>query len=595
MSVVDDFRTAVTNFALTQQNNAVTNADNVLGAWSNIVLPTVSYTPANVNVGFLAGMTAPAAPTLPSISAVSPQRPALDAISAPVFEAAPSFTLAAPVVTLPESPGATMPNSPGQAPTFNAPAIPPSPVFSLPAVPTLQSLAIPAAPTVSIPTFSSALPTADLVAPTAVFSYVERDYSSSLLDAMKTKLMSDLVNGGYGIEPADEDALWNRAREREMRNCEASIQDAARQMAARGFAAPPGAMFAQMDAIRQAAMERASDLSREIALKRADLYVENRKFTIAQIRDVEQMLIAYWGSMMERSLNAAKAVVETGIATYNAQVAAAQYRLDRYKAAGQVYEVVLKAALANLEAYKAQVEGLKLAADVQRIYADVYRTQLEGVNALANIYRTQMDGAKTQAEIEQLKLQAFKAVVETYTAQVGAKQAEFGMYESRVKGEMAKVSVFQAQVAAYGEQINAFRAKAQAAQVMLEAHLAPNKLKVDTYQADISRYSADVHSSQIALSSALGLHESKIRGFVAETSAAVQNANVWVSASKANAEIAAANAKLQGDLAVSRGQLGVASANAFATIQGHLAGSFASLAGSAISSAGSLNATIATG
>jgi gamma-glutamylcyclotransferase (GGCT)/AIG2-like uncharacterized protein YtfP len=594
-NVVEEFRSAVTNFALHQQANATTLADNVLSSWNNVELPTVEWNMPSVNADFLLNMWAPYPPQLPTISATSPDVPTLTPVTVPTFESAPQFTLVAPVVNLPAPPSATLPGAPGSAPVFNAPSIPDAPVMTLPDVPVFENLAIPAAPSVDIPVFNTTLPIDSIVAPTSSFSFVEQEYQSSLLDALKTKLMQDLVNGGYGIETQDELALWDRAMGRELRNTESAMQEAARQAAARGFALPPGAMFAQLEAARQDGMEKNSSASRDIALKRADMYVENRKFTIQQVKETEEMLITYFGYMMERALNAAKAVVELGVQVFNAKLAQANYNLDKYKAQAQVYEVVLRAALANLEAYKIKIEGARLSADVQRIHAEVYRVQLEGVNALANLYRTQMDGAKTRAEIERLRLDGFKLSVETYAAQVGAKQSEFGMYESRLKGEMSKVAVYQAQVNAYGTEIEAYKGKVGAATAVLEAQILPNKLKLEQYHHDTVRYTADVQKSQVELQAVLGRYEADVRAFSAEASVGVQYATTRVAASKANADIAAAAAKLQGDLAISRGQLGVSAANAFASVEGSISGSFASLAGSAISAASTLEASISQG
>ena len=591
---VTQFTQMAQNFALTQQGNMVYNATLAKTSWDALSLPV----PPNLSLGvptyYMNFGTAPASPILPGVPQDVPATPTLGAMTVPTFDAAPIFTLSAPIRHLPVTPDDTLPGAPGGAPSFNAPSYPSAPTASLPVAPTMQTLVLPTMPTITVPTFTSTLPVEDIVAPTNVFSYAEQPYQDAMLDALKSKLMSDLLNGGYGIEPTDELTLWQREADREMRLGEAAVQDAARQVAARGFSMPPGALNAFMDQARQSAMEKLSGASRDIAMKRADMYVDNRKFTIQQVKEVEQMLITYLGYMMERALTAAKANVELGIAVYNAQMAKLQYHLDKYRAQAQVYDTILKAALANLEIYKEQVEGAKLSVEAQRVYAELYRTQLDGVQALYGVYRTQMEAAKIQADVEQLKLQAFKTTVDTYTAQVGAKTAQFGMYEAQVRGEMSKVETYQAQASAYGTQVEAYKSKVQAAQAVLEAQIEPNKLLLQKYSADIGAYGSRLQAAQASITSTLGKYEADVKGFAAVVDAQTKAGDLYVSSSKANADVHIAAAKLQGDIATASAGVAVSASNAMGTVDAHLASAYGALAASALSSAQSLTATVAS-
>ena len=568
--------------------DAFGNAGNAFG---NILYPSVTLNTPWVSAG-ATSVAMPGYSGTTAVSASAPSSQALQPVTTPAFEDAPSFLLVSPVINLPDAPASTLPTAPGAAPVFVAPDTPARPAISFPAVPVFENLNIPAAPSVNIPTFTSALPIEDITAPTEVFSYVEQEYKSAMLDALKAKLLYDLANGGYGIETADESALWERAREREMRGAAAAIQDAARQMATRGFAIPPGAMFAQMEAVRQNTMEKTSSLSREIALKRADMYVENRKFTIQQVQATEQMLITYFGYMMERALNTSKAMVELGIKVYDAKLARLKYFVERENARTQVYEVVLKAALANLEAYKSQLEGTRVAADVQRIHAEVYKTQLDGVNALVNVYRTEVEASRVKADIEQIKLQAFKAAIETYTAQVGAKQAEFSMYESQIKGEMSKVDIYKAQVGAYGAQIDAYKSKAETARVVLEAQIEPNKLLIEKYRVDIAKYSAELQASQITLQSSVAIYDAQVKAFSASASVGTKNVDASVAAGRANAEIAVAASKVVADVAIAQAHVASSAAAAIATTQAAVGSAYGAAAAGAMSSASGLVAQV---
>lgn len=529
---------------------------------------------------------------LPSIAAQKPNPPSLGAVTVPTFGNAPEFLMAEPVLHLPTAPVNTLPSAPGNSPDFNAPALPDAPIYTMSDAPTFQNIVVPDMPSIEYPVFDTDMPVDDILAPTATFAYIEPVYDSALLDELKRKLMYDLVNGGYGIEDADEMRLWERAREREQLNAETTIQDAMRQAAARGFTIPPGALNAIISYAETTALEKNSSLSRDIMSKKADLYVQNRQFTIQQVRETEQMLITAFGYMCERLLNSAKAMVELSIAVFNARVAKYHVMLDTYKAAAQVHAELIRAASLRLEAYKTQVEGVKVGADVQRIHAEVYKVQVDGVQALINVYATQVQASKTIAEIERLKLEGFKAKVDTYLAQVQAKTAEFGMFESQIKGEMAKVNVYAASAQAYGTKVAAYKAKADAAEVVVRAQVQANQLKLDAYKSDTTRYSAELQASQIEMQGAVQAYDANIKAFSVAVDASVRASQQNVEAGKANAEIAVQHANVIASHTLHGASIQASRASASAQTMGAIAQAFGSEAASALSAASGLEAHI---
>ena len=554
-----------------------------------------SWNTPNYVFGYNGGVTqTPNNITLPGITGTLPKTPTLNAVTVPAFGNAPEFLTGEPVIKMPTAPSDDLPSAPGDAPTFVSPVLPDVPSLVLPDAPSFQNVVVPDMPLVEYPVFSSELPVDDIIAPTDVFSYIEPVYESALLDALKAKLMYDIVNGGYGIDDADEQRLWQRAREREAVNGEAAIQDATRQIAARGFSVPPGVLNTVLAQAMQTAVEKNSSLSRDILIKKADLYVQNRQFTIQQVREVEQMLITQFGYMAERLLKSAKDIVELGIAVFNARVAKYNYSLERYKAAASVYSELIKGVSLKLEAYKTQVEGAKLSVDVQRVHAEVYKIQIDGANALMNLYATQVSAAKTVSEIERLKLDAFRTVVDTYTAQVGAKVAEFGMFESQIKGEMAKVNVYQAEAQAYGTKVAAYKTKVDAAEVTARTQVQVNQLLLDQYRSDIQRYSTEVQASQVALSSAVQKYDADIKKFSVIVDANIRASQQNVEAGKANAEIAVSHASVIANTTIHGAALLSAKAAAAANTMASVAGAYGSASAAAMSAATGLEARVTT-
>ena len=193
-----------------------------------------------------------------------------------------------------------------------------SPSGVIPAPPTFQFQAPP----------SVVMPVDDLLTPTNSFSYAEGAYDRSLLDPWRAKLLSDLQNGGYGIDTNDEIALLNRTRDREVETMLTRFEEAGRAMASRGFPLPPGELAIQFDRAVQDMQNKVSDTNREIYIDRAKRFVDNRQFTIVQVKEMENILIGFYNAVQERAINVSKLTVQMAIEIYNTILARFKARLE---------------------------------------------------------------------------------------------------------------------------------------------------------------------------------------------------------------------------------------------------------------------------
>lgn len=455
----------------------------------------------------------------------------------------PDFTAVATAVAIPSSPSNTLPTAPGAAPSFVSPDIPAAPVVTLPTVPVFEAFALPTPPSINLPSFSAITPNDDLLAPTTQFQYAEAAYESTLLDPLKAKLLYDLQNGGYGIETADEIALFNREREREIEAALTRIEEAGRSMASRGFPLPPGELSIHVDRAWQDMQNKVSGVSRDIALKRADMFVENRKFTLEQIKGVEQVLIGFHSAVQERALNVAKATVEMSIAIFDALVKRYVARLDGYKTAAMVFEAQTRAELAKAEIYRTEIEAAGLSVQMQRQLVERYIAQIRGVELSVSIYRTQMEAAAIHAGIERTKLDAFRAQVEAYTAQVGAKVAEFGLFRAQIEGEKAKVDVFDSQVRAYNGQVAGLKAKADVQISRLQSEAESVRAKVALYQGQIAGYESDARTR---------LDSGRLKTEIYRTGVEATKAEVQATIAQADSNIRSFEVQVRSDLETER-------------------------------------------
>ena len=504
----------------------------------------------------------------------------------------PDFGKVAPVLSMPAAPSAALPTAPA-APAINDPVLPSAPIITLPTPVVVTGIALPEPPSVEIPAFTTTLPVDDLVVPTNSFTFFEELYSSALLDELKEKLLDNLQNGGYGIELSDEAGLWDRARSRELEAAMVEAEALITEAAGRGFPLPPGDLNVALQRANQNLQAKMSGINRDIALKRADMYVDNRKFTIEQTKQLEQILIGYHNSVMERALNAAKAVLDAAIKIYDAQVARFNARLEAYKSEAAVFEARVRAAMAQVEIYRAQMQGKQIEAEIQRIQVEVYNAQLNGLNTVVNLYKTQMEAAQVQAGIERLRIEAFKALIEAYTSQVQAKVAEFNMFESQIKGEVAKMNAYESEVKAYVATVDGAKAKADIliARLRGDIDLADQKIKVYQTQAEV--YKTDIGAQAQTIDAKVRVYGGKVQGAAAKAQAVSEihrlgmtKSEIELKARVENARVAIEDAKtfLQGMIASAevRTRSGVAAA-----------GYYQALIGAAVNSINTLSALVA--
>jgi predicted nucleic acid-binding Zn-ribbon protein len=455
----------------------------------------------------------PVRPTFPTISATVPTVPEIDFTPVIPVEVL-DFVKLAPALDLPTPPSSVLPIAP-VAPGISDPVIPDAPEVSIPEAPTVLLPSLPSPPSVSLPTFDAQTPFDDLVAPTNTFQFFEQAYSSALLDETKAKLLSDLANGGFGIEVADELALFERARAREFDVSQQAVDELTRFHAARGFSIPPGDLTVAIDRAQQSLANKMSGISREIFLDRSDRFLKARQFALGQAKELENILIGFHNSIMERSLNAAKITLEMSIAVFNSLITRYNARVAAYQVEAQVFETKIRSALTQVEIYKAQLDGARLEVDVQKLAVEAFNAQLAGIQAVVNIYRTRMEAAGIQANIERTRLEAFRGLIDAYTAQVQAKVAEFGMYKAQIDGETAKITAFESEVRAYTAQVTGAKVKADVQVANLNAEVEQARTRLIAYQGEIEGFKGDLLAQTENLRAITDVYKTDITAFAA--------------------------------------------------------------------------------
>lgn len=199
----------------------------------------------------------------------------------------------------------------------------------------------------------------------------------AIADALYTILYADLTLGGYGITSGDEEALVNRVRDRELREAGITMEEIRQKAASLGYVVPPGAMNAAILESIQKARGGISEANREIYIKRADLFRDNRKFTIEQARAVADFYIKFTSQ---------KAEMLNTVAT--SQLAEAKLNVDVF--------------LGELQAWEAKVNKVikeqGLIGDIYKLRVGTWQTK---VDATATTITAITEANKVQAFVQQ--------------------------------------------------------------------------------------------------------------------------------------------------------------------------------------------------
>ena len=535
------------NYAATAQQ-ALTGFTNALSA-SIYAPPTISVTWASLAAPTLPSL--PSVPTMPTIAFAAPTAPGEWALAEPVITV-DDFTELSPTLNLPNAPTVTY---------GTAPSVPSVANVAVPDAPTLAAVSVPTYLGLSTPTFAGVdlhtdyltkldnIPTLDLVAPTP-YSYARGpEYASGLLATLKA-VLTERMAGGTGLPAAVEQAIWDRARSRETQTALANEAEVMRASEAMGFQLPSGVLAAQLREAQQNYYDKLSGLSRDVAIKQAELEQENLKQTITQGMQLEGQLIDYSLKLEQMTFEAAKTAADNAVQIYNAQVEQFKALLSAYNTYAVAYKTIMDAELSKVEVYKAELQAEQTKADVNNSLVQQYKAQIEAGLAYVEIYKAQVGAANTLIQLEQAKIGAAGEQIRAYVAQVNAETSKVEAYKAGVQAEATKVEVYRVKAQAFSAKTGAQAEKARA-EISRYTALAQAK------EAQWRGYTAQVEAERSRIA-ALGTQSTALlegykAGAAAVETEAGMHTKVWESQMRqyeASQNIAVQAAKINGDFTI---------------------------------------------
>ena len=469
-------------------------ADQATEAMSSFVeaLNTSIYSPPTISLSWqtIAPPVLPSMPTPPSMPTINfaiPGGQPSDLVIAEPTINIDTFSEVAPTLNLPTAPVVSYGTAP-TVPSAGAVAVPDAPTITLPSEPTYLSLSTIAFSGVDLRedwlTSLESLPTLTLASPTPYSYAAGPEYASALLDALKAALLSRL-SGGTGLDPAVEQAIWDRARDRETKLALGNEAEIQRASEALGFSLPSGVIAAQLREAQKNYYDKLAELSRDVAIKQAELEQANLKDTIASGMQMEAQLIDYSWKLEQLSFDTAKQYADNAIQIHNAAVEQYRALLASYETYSNNYKTIIQGELAKVEVYKAQLQGEQSKADINRTLVEQYKARIDAGMSQVEIYRAQVGAAQTLVQLEQTKISAAAEQVRAYVAQVNAETAKVEAYKAQVQAESTLVDVYKVKADAFSAKVSAQAEEAKAQLARYNAYVQAKTSEWDAYRVKV--------------------------------------------------------------------------------------------------------------
>jgi hypothetical protein len=420
----------------------------------------------------------------------------------------------APAVSLPTDPAPLAPAlgnytyTPGVAPT--KPTLDALSTVMLPAAPeTWVPPAAPALLTINVQPFAgvnnhsswltqleNAPADLTLAAPAPFAPPCTNKYDSALLSEM-VGLLRQRLQGGTGIAPAVEQAIWDRGRAREALAAESNIAEVMRTSEARGFTFPDGALHAAMREAGRVSLAKSAELSREISIKQAELEQANARHAIEQGVALEGRLIEYANNIEQRAFDAARFVAQNAVEIYNALVSKYRVALEKYSTTASVYRSLIEGEVAKVNAYRAAVEAESIKADVNKSLIEEQRLQIEVRNARIEAYKAELEGVQALLAVDKLKIEGFAERIRAYVAELEAETTRVEAFKAQVNADQARADIYRTQVEAHVAKINAASTTARTRAEIYDAEVRAFATRVQAYG---TRVSAEAEKARTAVS-----------------------------------------------------------------------------------------------
>lgn len=169
------------------------------------------------------------------------------------------------------------------------------------------------------------------------------------LQAAQRWICNTIENGGTGINPIVEQQIWARDRSRLLADSRSQESELLDGFAARRYPIPPGAAVGAVMKLRAEAAGKIAQASRDVAIKQAELEVENVKFAVDKAIGLYSAAMGAAGDYIKSLVSSSGNMSQLLPSVTDSQSRLIGAAADYYRARIQVEDLRLKAAMPNGE------------------------------------------------------------------------------------------------------------------------------------------------------------------------------------------------------------------------------------------------------
>jgi len=291
-------------------------------------------------------------------------------------------------------------------------------------VPVFDPLALAEYPTDTYPNPTiAALPTVDTafdplqepedIDPT--LSYSETAPSTAVYTPLLAKMLVYLQDGYTGIDPIAEQALYDRARNRQQATRVAEWNKINDNALAMQFALPSGVLLSAQTDFAIGATRQDADINNQIIVEQADREQKHQQWILQQANVLEDLIRKFADLRSARALDAAKAQVSSVLQDFS----------ERVKRYVSVWEGRKTAVMAQVEVLRGVIEGNKGAVETFKAQYDALKTRSDAVTAqnkgLIDVYLGEVQGF---GEAEKAVASRNESAIKLITARIAAAELE---------------------------------------------------------------------------------------------------------------------------------------------------------------------------
>jgi hypothetical protein len=536
--------------ALTQQYQ--TTALNYVTQMGTFQIPNMSFVVQPPSVSNYAIYTPDKAPTLQPVPTADhigelPENPQYVDVDAVTLDEYPDKPPSAPAPSFSDT--KPVPYSPTFAPSPSLKSVS-NPTFgdhtSGILAPLPRAILLPTPPTVNWDgiDLSTTLPTFNMTPPDAhEFQFTPDTYQVQILQSIKPVIQSMLA-GNSGLPTAVEDAIWQRAAERESVLAFQAEQEALQSYASKGFTLPGGPLNAALARVRQDAQDKKSTLSRDVMIRQHEVQIEQLKFAVAQGLAYENLFMQQYAVVQGMRLEAAKFSVQIALSVFQAWVSKFQVDAELVRIQLETKREQIQLNLGKLQGWRDQLEGQRLIGTLNQQDIDLYNGRLNAVLTDARIYETEVNSAKLVLDENMQLIQQAKLLTDQEMAKLQAKEIESHLYIADIQAEATKQQTWATRSQTFVAQMGAWSTAQNVKLENMRALLARNQELSQRFDSQINGFNAKAGLIRTQGELIVQSNQTAIQGYSAETQAKSSFNNALIEKSRAIVALAQQNIEL---------------------------------------------------